>query len=359
MPFVVDKLPATFDKETNNTLATAQKITPPLLINGRIDRPDDWDVFQFAGKSNDMVAVEVQARSLDSPLDSVVKLTDAAGKVLAFSDDREDLGAGLHTHHADSWFMARLPTNGVYYVHIGDTGRKGSDEHAYRLRISAPQPDFELRVMPSSASLRTNATAAVTVYAQRQDGFAGPIKLELKEPPAGFSAAPVTLAAGQNNTRLTIKGPPDPTKNPVRLSIVGSAKIGEKDIVRQAVPAEDRMQAFLWRHLVPARDLRVLVFDPGYQLPPKRVARARPPSAVLTNAAPIPKVALVTNVVAATNAGAKAVGGTNAATVAAAKPKFTKQQVASRLRQLKLLYEDGLLTDDFFDERVAECEAAQ
>ena len=37
---------------------------------------------------------EVYARRLDSPLDSVLKLTDAAGKQLAFNDDHEDKGAG-------------------------------------------------------------------------------------------------------------------------------------------------------------------------------------------------------------------------------------------------------------------------
>ena len=41
------------------------------------------------------------------------------------------------------------------------------------------------------------------------------------------------------------------------------------------------------------------------------------------------------------------------------KPKFTKQQVAGRLRQLKRLFEDGLLTKDFYARKVAECEAAQ
>ena len=44
---------------------------------------------------------------------------------------------------------------------------------------------------------------------------------------------------------------------------------------------------------------------------------------------------------------------------AAGKPKFTKQQVAGRLRQSKLLFEDGLLTDEFNDQRIAECEAVQ
>ena len=50
---------------------------------------------------------------------------------------------------------------------------------------------------------------------------------------------------------------------------------------------------------------------------------------------------------------------TSTNTTAAAKPKFTKQQIAGRLRQLKLLYEEGLLTDDFYGGKVAECEAAQ
>jgi hypothetical protein len=38
------------------------------------------------------------------------------------------------------------------------------------------------------------------------------------------------------------------------------------------------------------------------------------------------------------------------------KPKFTKQQVAGRLMQLKLLYEEGLLTEKFYNEKVAECD---
>jgi len=42
----------------------------------------------------------------------------------------------------------------------------------------------------------------------------------------------------------------------------------------------------------------------------------------------------------------------------APKPKFTKQQVAGRLRQLKLLHEEGLFTEKFYNDRVAECEAA-
>ena len=77
LPFMLDTLPELLDTEPNDTTATAQKVTLPVIINGRIERPDDWDVFQFTGHANDPLVVDVQARRLDSPLDSVIKLTDA------------------------------------------------------------------------------------------------------------------------------------------------------------------------------------------------------------------------------------------------------------------------------------------
>jgi hypothetical protein len=359
VPFALDTLPEVMEQEPNNDQATAQKVTLPVIINGRIGKPDDWDVFEFTGKADETVVAEVRARRLDSPLDSVLKLTDAAGKLLAFNDDTEDLGAGINTHHADSYLMTTLPADGTYYVHIGDTARQGGDEYGYRLRLSGPQPDFELRVVPSSLSIRSNSSAPLTVYVMRKDGFKGTIKLSLKDPPSGFSAPPTTLAATQTVGRLNVKTTLLATKEPVTLSVVGSAKIADQEVTHEAVPAEDRMQAFLWRQLVPAKDLQVLVFDPGYQPPPKRIPPPRPVCLPVTNApAASNAIARATPVV-----GTNAVGGTNVALASSnsipPKPKFSKQQVAYRLRQLKRLYEEGMFTDEFYCDKVAECEAAE
>jgi hypothetical protein len=41
----------------------------------------------------------------------------------------------------------------------------------------------------------------------------------------------------------------------------------------------------------------------------------------------------------------------------AGKAKFTKQQVIGRLRQLRQLFEEGLLTEEFYAKKVEECEA--
>jgi hypothetical protein len=185
-----------------------------------------------------------------------------------------------------------------------------------------------------SVSLRSKPSAQLSVYAIRKDWFTGPIKLELKNPPSGFSASPVSLTGTQTVARPYVKTSLAETPEPVDVTVCGSAKIGQREVSHEAVPAEDRMQAFLWRHLVPATDLKALVFNPSAQPLPKRVPRARPPPAPETNA----------TIAASSSTGAK--------------PKFTKQQIAGRLRELKLLYEDGLLTDDFYDQKVTECEAA-
>ncbi len=330
VPFALDTLPDGFDQEPNNSAARAQKVQLPVILNGRMDRANDEDVFQIEGRAGDALVAEVMARRLDSPLDSLLRVTDASGKVLAFNDDHEDAGAGTNTHHADSYLMGTLPADGKYFIHLTDTARSGGDEYAYRLRISAPQPDFALRVVPSSIAMRSKGTATVSVYAIRKDGFTGEIKLRLKDPPEGFSASPISLSATQEVVRLTVKTALTETADPVNLIVEGRAKIGDRDVAHEAVPAEDKMQAFLWRHLVPAEELKALVYDPSYTPPPKRV----PPPAAIETPAPTPSAAPKTE-----------------------PPKFSKSQVTGRLRQLKFLYEDWLLTDDFYARKVAECEA--
>ena len=80
-------LPRRNEREANDAIENAQQIELPKIINGRIDRPGDVDVFAFSARAGDKVAVEVYARRLNSPLDSLVQLTDGSGKVLKWNDD--------------------------------------------------------------------------------------------------------------------------------------------------------------------------------------------------------------------------------------------------------------------------------
>ena len=322
-PFALDTLPECLEKEPNDEPAKAQKVTLPIIVNGRVDRPGDWDVFEVEGKAGETIVAEVHARRLGSPLDSFVKVTGADGKVIALNDDHFDAGSGLNTDHADSYLMVKLPADGKYFIHLGDTPRRGGKEYAYRLRISQPQPDFELRLLPSRISMPSKGAGSVTVYAIRKDGFDGPIKLSFKDLPVGFESPGATLAAKQEVGSLSLRTSLTVTEKPVNLTVVGTVKIGDTEIVREAVPTEDKMQAFLWRHLLPADTLPALVYDPSYQPPADRV---RPPIRDEDR----PK-----NV----------------------KATLTRSSVAGYLREIEVLYQEWLLTDEFINREIANTEA--
>lgn len=259
VPFAVDTLPECLEQEPNDQQAHAQQVTSPAIVNGRIGKPDDSDMFCFQGRAGDEIVAEIIARRLNSPLDSILKLTDASGKQLAANDDYEDKSAGLTTHHADSWLRVALPADGKYYLHLTDMQHRGGPEYAYRLRISPPRPDFELRVVPSSISARAGSTVPLTVYALRKDGFADEIALSLKDAPEGFSLGGSQVPAKQDAMKITLTVPSTSPQEPVSLKLEGRATIQGREAARPVVPAEDMMQAFAYRHLVPSQELKVAV----------------------------------------------------------------------------------------------------
>ena len=262
LTYAVGDLPEVLEVEANNDLKSAQKIPLPAIINGRISKTGDEDWFQFTA-SGEIVA-EVQARRLQSPLDSLVQLRDATGKTIAWNDDFERRDGDLRpdmgsiTHHADSYLRATLPAEGVYYVRLVDAQYQGGESHAYRLRLSAPRPDFALRMTPSTLNLRPGLASPIMVHVLRRDGFQGPITLTMKDAPDGFQLQGGIVPAGCDRLRLTVTAKPETLAQPVTLQVVGTSG----DLVREAVPCEDSMQAFLWRHLVPSQGLLAWVGGP-------------------------------------------------------------------------------------------------
>lgn len=65
------------------------------------------------------------------------------------------------------------------------------------------------------------------------------------------------------------------------LEVEGTAQISARTVTRCAVPAEDMMQAFIYRHLVPAEELLVMIAEAEpatvtLELPRSGVVEARP-----------------------------------------------------------------------------------
>lgn len=280
--YAVDNVMESEEAMQNDTIRRAQSVTLPRIVNGRIEKPGDVDVFRFGGRAGQEIIAEVNARRLQSPLDSLLRLTDVSGNVLAWNDDQVDKKGHLHrdmgalTHHADSYLRARLLSSGVYYIHLSDTRQHGGSEYAYRLRISRPRPNFALLVAPSTINVRAGRAVAVWVHALRKDGFDGDIEIALRNAPVGFKLQGGRIPAGSDGVRVTLTAPREPTDEPVTFQLEGCATIVGKKVRHTASPAEDLMQAFLWRHLLPSGELVVAVLGPRNRRPPPELTSRSP-----------------------------------------------------------------------------------
>jgi hypothetical protein len=261
MPFSIDTLPECLEQEPNDSTQEVQAVTLPVIVNGRIDQPDDWDVFRFEGRAGQEMIVEVQARRLESPLDSVVELFDAAGSRLAFNDDHENKFDDLKTHHADSLIRFTPQADGIYCVRLGDAQGHGGPEYAYRLRLSGPRPDFELRVAPSCIHGITWRLTPFAVHVRRKDGFNGDIALRFTDDPFGLALSGGVVPEGQDRIRLTLATAPLLSEVPIHLRLEGRAWIEGKEVVHSAVPADELTQAFFYKHVVPAGNLILVPED--------------------------------------------------------------------------------------------------
>lgn len=263
IPFHIDNVEQVSEREPNDSLGGAQELKPPMIVNGVIESTGAADFYRLKGRGNHEMIFEVFARRLGSPVDASLAVFDNDGRQIAFNDDHEDLASGLTTHHADSRISVKLPPDGQAFVRITDTQGQSGPSNAYRLKVRVAEPGFALRVTPSSLNAKPGGAARLTVHALRDGGFTGPITLTLKDAPPGFALRNAVVPEGQDKVDASIAVPSGADlEKPVALTVIGSAGEAPDNLSATAVPAEDMMQAFIYRHLVPVDALLVDVRTP-------------------------------------------------------------------------------------------------
>jgi len=301
VPFAVDDLPEAQETEPNDSLVKANRVTAPAVINGRIQKAGDEDVFVFKAEAGQKLVMEVQARRLDSPLDSVLTLYDAAGNKLAENDDPPsplgqpdprnnmpypDLAGNvdpldaLTTHLADSRLVHTFDKAGDYVVRIRDVREEGGEEYAYRLKIAPAQPDYVLRINTDVARLAQGDSAVLAVTALKKDGFDGEVKLTVQDLPPGWAASDTVIPAKQQEAQLTITAPSNAPPGLYFPAVVGTATVDGQALLRKAVPVETVIQAFYIKHWVATKGCVLEVTQPAFftlsaNVPPKQVLEVK------------------------------------------------------------------------------------
>lgn len=228
------------------------------VFNGKIssDQDEDWFKVEIDGKKP--VVFSVEARQLGSPLDGKLTVYDSQGKKVAEEDDTPNRSEGLETHHADPSLVFRAPKPGSYYVRLIDDQNKGGSDYSYRLRMDDLKPEFDLRISPSNLSIPRGGTANLSVSIIRKNRFNGEVDVFAKGLSSGFKLSKARLVRGENQLKMTITAPEDIKEGPIDFQLWGQATTENgEEMVKQALPAEEMLQAFYIKHLIPTSDFRV------------------------------------------------------------------------------------------------------
>lgn len=119
----VDHTPVVVVKNPSNGFQKAQPVQLGQTIEGVVN--GGVEVFRFEGKQGQQIILEVFAARYGSPLDSLLTLYDAEGRIVASNDDVDGT--------ADSRIGTTLPATGAYYVSVVDANDVGSPSNIYRL----------------------------------------------------------------------------------------------------------------------------------------------------------------------------------------------------------------------------------
>jgi hypothetical protein len=177
-----------------NDLPRPQAIASPVALSGRIDLPGDQDVFRLSLHKDDKRMIRVESRALGRPLDPVLRVLDAAGKILAESDD-----TGRNDRDLERSFSA--PAEGEYRLVVRDLNGRGGPRFAYLLSVMEPRPDFALSLASDRFDLTPGKTTQIAVAIQRKDGLAEPIEVGAEDLPAGITARRLTSKPGDASAR--------------------------------------------------------------------------------------------------------------------------------------------------------------
>lgn len=115
------------ETEPNEAFQKPGSIAAGQTIVGSVHQQRDVDVFKFEGTSGQTIIAETMAARRGSAVDPILMLYDAAGQLLAQTDDGAE--------NRDAILKHKLPAAGQYFLVLIDAHDRGSNAHPYLLQL--------------------------------------------------------------------------------------------------------------------------------------------------------------------------------------------------------------------------------
>jgi hypothetical protein len=134
---ILSQRPQQAEVEPNDAVPSAQVLTGlPAELNGRLEKNGDVDSYSVDLRAGQTLMARLEAYTLQSPLDPVLKLLDARGVQVAWNHDE--------VRSLDPILAWRVETSGTYVLQVfgfaypadSDLRFSGSPKGVYRLHVS-------------------------------------------------------------------------------------------------------------------------------------------------------------------------------------------------------------------------------
>ncbi|MSR52040.1 MAG: pre-peptidase [Gemmataceae bacterium] len=208
-PFSVGTLPDALEQEPNDDIDKAQVITTSSVVNGRLEKAGDVDLFTLKAKKGETLVASLDAHgTFRSPMDAVLQVLSADGSVLEQNNDWSGL---------DPQIVCPITKDGAYFVRLfafpssPDSSIRfaGGETYIYRLTLTTgPFVEYAVPLAvqrgtsPTFALQGWNIPAGAVVSSKLEDDIAivhGPhlsnsARLRVVDHPSRSSIPPEALA---------------------------------------------------------------------------------------------------------------------------------------------------------------------
>ena len=161
---------------------------------------------------------------------------------------------------ADSKLHFTAPADGRYLVRVTDTRGTGGERFTYRLTIRPARPDFQITLQGANPTVAAGAGASFGFRADRLDGFADTIRIDIANLPAGYTVAtPITIQPDRLLAESTLFAAP--AAQPADAAAWAKVKITATAVIAGKTVTHDLMNLGTVK-LGPAPNVQI-VLEPG------------------------------------------------------------------------------------------------
>lgn len=196
------------DESINDDFSTVKTSAGklPLAFNGILQEKGDYDFFRFSAVKGQTFRIRTVARKIFSPVDPVLHVFAADGKMVGGSDDADGT--------TDARYDFTVPADGDYFVRVYDHLLRGGPDFVYRVETEILAPELQVTMAEfeqqdnqagKAMAVPRGGRYGVVVNVTRQnarcdvrfaaEGLPPGVVMKAAEMPAGVGQFPVVFEA--------------------------------------------------------------------------------------------------------------------------------------------------------------------